>query len=238
MERSASDTSALEGHRTVLLGGTARMYITVACFLLGLLAVMQLRTQTNLARTQAPSLSDQAEVISNLVESNANLRKEITRLENQVDKFGQGSGAELDALIQELQKLRAVTGESDVSGPGVEVWLSRDISVPDMQDLINELRNAGSESIAINSRRIIGQSSVTGGEDAILIDGHPVKAPFVMHAIGDADTLERAIERKGGLVSLLRVNYPGLTVRVTKYEKLILPPRPQHQEFTFTQRAS
>src|SRR3990172_3900638 len=106
MAPSVCGTSAREALETMLRGHPPRLYITAACFLLGLVAALQLRTQTTPARTQAPSLSDQAQVISNLVESSANLRKEVNRLENQVGKFGQGSGAELDALVQELNKLK------------------------------------------------------------------------------------------------------------------------------------
>src|SRR3989304_265448 len=146
----------------MLHGRPVRLYLTFACFLIGLLAVMQLRTQTNLARIQPPSQSDQAQVVSNLVEANSKLGQEISRLENQLAQFGQGSRAEIDALIQEIDQLKILSGEAEASGPGVEVWLSREISVPDMVDLINEVRNSGSEAIAINNLRVINRSSVSG----------------------------------------------------------------------------
>ncbi|TAK37131.1 MAG: DUF881 domain-containing protein [Chloroflexota bacterium] len=200
-----------------------RLYLTLACFLIGLLAVMTLRTQSNLARMQPPSPSDQAQVISNLVDANSNLEQEISRLDNQLAQFGQGARAQAEALMQELGKLKVLSGEAEATGPGVEVWLGREISVPDMVDLINEMRNAGAEAIAVNDLRIITRSSVSGGGANMLIDNQPISAPFVLRALGDPETIERALERKGGLVSLLRVNYPGLTVRVTKYDKLVLP---------------
>ena len=221
----------------MLHGRPVRLYLTFACFLIGLLAVMQLRTQTNLARIQPPSQSDQAQVVSNLVEANSKLGQEISRLENQLAQFGQGSRAEIDALIQEIDQLKILSGEAEASGPGVEVWLSREISVPDMVDLINEVRNSGSEAITINNLRVINRSSVSGDGTSMLIDNQPIHPPFVLQALGDSETIERALERKGGLVSLLSVNYPGLTVRVTKYDKLLLPSYQAQQRMSAAQKA-
>ena len=91
-------------------------------------------------------------MVADLVESNARLREEISALSDQLDELQavEGGGALLQSLVDEVNYLRIVNGQVAVSGPGIEVVIEGDISVLDLHDLINELRNAGAEALALN----------------------------------------------------------------------------------------
>jgi uncharacterized protein YlxW (UPF0749 family) len=58
-----------------------------------------------------------------------------------------------------------VTVDGPIDGPAVE-------------DLINELRNAGAEAIAIDGVRLVAGSVVTGGPGEVAIDGDRLDDPF------------------------------------------------------------
>jgi uncharacterized protein YlxW (UPF0749 family) len=213
------------------------LHTTIVCFVLGALIVVQLRS-TGHAATTALSSSDQASVLTTLVESNAGLRSEIAVLEAQAALLDPSNREESNAALQaELSRLLVVSGHADVGGPGVRVELSGQINPLDLQDLINELRNAGAEAIALNSQRIVVSSVVAREGRDLVLDAVRLSAPYVLQAIGQPDTIEKALLRRGGLVSLLEYAYPGLTITVTKVDGLTLPARKVRETLKFAQPA-
>lgn len=206
-------------------GRSARVYLTAVAIILGFLLVMQLRTQGRIAKSlAAQSATDQATMISNLYESNLNLRQEVDKLRLEMEDYDQAIGqSDLAAMARELAKLRIVNGMSEVTGPGVQLTLSADLKPEDLQDLINELRNAGAEAIGLNGNRVVVKTSVSLVGTTIHLDGNPIGRPYVLVAIGQTDTLERALIRKGGLVTYLQTTYPNATVVVLRRVAITLP---------------
>jgi len=205
---------------------SAQLSLTILCFLLGLLLVAQFRTQQMSGNSLlAASSDDQLVIISSLVENNARLRGEMEALEKQLNEYQQATGrARLEALVEELNKVRIINGLVEVSGFGVEVSLDGPIGVLDVQDLINELRNAGAEALTINGERLTLYSVIASTEDGVMtINGTQLSRPYILQAIGDAETMETALLRGGGLIATLTRNYEGLIVGVIKRERMVLP---------------
>jgi uncharacterized protein YlxW (UPF0749 family) len=205
--------------------GSAHIVLTVVCLIFGVLLMTQFRTQGKIAKSlQAESSTDQAQIISNLYEANLNLRKEVGVLETQLrlsdENSAQSRAAELSA---DLQKFRIVNGAAPAVGPGIELTIEADVRREDVQDLINELRNAGAEALSLNGMRVTFRSAVTTDRGAVVVDGQRLIAPYVFSAVGAPDTLERALTRKGGLVSYLQTTYPEGKIGVAKADKLTLP---------------
>jgi uncharacterized protein YlxW (UPF0749 family) len=73
-----------------------------------------------------------------------------------------------------------------------------------VNDLIYELRNAGAEAIAVDDIRITASSVAVLGTGAIEIDGVPIGQQFSISAVGSPDGLRAAIERPGGILTLLQ----------------------------------
>ena len=220
---------------------TSWLAVTTVCFLVGLLAVMQFRAQTQSrlrAAEQALNPPDQAQVISNLVEANTNLRRQVQTLEGRVEAYETQAGEnDLEILVAELNRMKLVNGLIEASGPGIRIEVTGRITTQDMQDLINELCNAGSEGIAINERRVVANSIVARQGEELALDGATLTSPYVLRAVGHPETLERAVERKGGLVPLLRYNNPHLTIQVATHDKLILPVYEGDRKFVLAQSA-
>jgi len=205
---------------------SAQLLLTIVCFILGLLLVAQFRTQRMTSRPLlSASSADQLAMISSLVENNARLREEMEALEEQLSEYQQATGrAMLGALVQELNKIRIINGLVEVSGAGVEVTIDGPIGVVDIQDLINELRNAGAEALTINGERLTLYSVIASTEDGVMIvNGMKPSRPYILQAIGQPETLETALLRRGGLIATLERNYDGLAVSVIKRERMVLP---------------
>lgn len=215
---------------------SAQLLLTIVCFILGLLLVAQFRTQRMTSRPLlSASSADQLAMISSLVENNARLREEMEALEEQLSEYQQATGrAMLGALVQELNKIRIINGLVEVSGAGVEVTIDGPIGVVDIQDLINELRNAGAEALTINGERLTLYSVIASTEDGVMIvNGMKPSRPYILQAIGQPETLETALLRRGGLIATLERNYDGLAVSVIRRERMVLPVYKGAIEFVY-----
>jgi len=207
--------------------------LAVVCLGLGLLLAAQLRTQQVARQSGRPD--DWEFVVADLVDSNARLREEVAVLRGQLDELQavEGGGALLQSFVNEVNYLRVVNGRVAVSGPGIEVVISGPLSVLDLHDLINELRNAGAEALALNGWRIVAWSAISTDGQHVTVDGQPVISPYRLQAIGDPHTLKVALLRSGGLVDLIQQFSEGVTIRTEAVDKLTLPVYEQPFQFAY-----
>jgi uncharacterized protein YlxW (UPF0749 family) len=212
---------------------TSYAALVALCTGLGLLLVVQLHTQV--AVREAVRQQDWAFAVADLVDSNAQLRAEIAVLQAEVTGLQdvEQSGPILQSLVDEVNYLRIANGLVAVSGPGVEIDVSGPISLLDLWDLINELRNAGAEGLALNGRRIVAWSAITTDGQSLIVDGELIDAPYQLRAVGDVPTLEGALLRPGGLVSLLDQEKNETSVAVRRKDRLTLPIYGRPVEFKY-----
>jgi uncharacterized protein YlxW (UPF0749 family) len=201
----------------------SQLPIAVLCLVVGVLVAAQFRAERLLARSDVPSsVTDQATYISQLYESTTQLRQQAGQLTDEVRQYqssGSNGKSNLDSLVRDLQNLRMANGEVEATGPGVTVSVEGDLTVFELQDLVNELRNASAEAIAVNDVRVVTRSAVITDEAGrILIDRQPVARPYTLEAIGEPDTLLHALQRKGGLIALLQARNAALQITVAKHD--------------------
>jgi len=188
----------------------------------GVLTVAQLRVQRRL-RVAGYDRDEQAVLLSELVDANRRLRAEIDLLTAQQSAYADESrGAILEDLVAELNRVRMLNGAIGVSGPGIELLIDGPMSALDLQDIVNELRNAGAEALALNGHRLVGNSVFVVEDRGLVVDGQPVRRPYRLEAIGDPDTMETALLRPGGLVSLFERMYSNPVVQSTQRTRLVL----------------
>jgi len=90
--------------------------------------------------------------------------------------------------------LREVNGEAPVHGPGLHIRIQGTIMDFELQDALNNLRNAGAEAIALNGQRIISSTPVQSRGNSLLINGHAVSSPLSLLVIGDPEQLGPAAD--------------------------------------------
>jgi uncharacterized protein YlxW (UPF0749 family) len=214
-----------------------RLTLTAFCLALGLLFVVQLRSPTEVRQVFQSEDWDRAVV--DLIDNNARLRDEIEDLEAQLARLGQtgSSTSVVESLVDEANHLRMANGLLEVSGPGIEVEASGPVTVLDLHDLINELRNAGAEALALNGRRLVAWSSISTDGVQVTVDSYLIQSPYRLEAIGDPASLQTALLRPGGLVELMERLNQRITIAVRIRDEVTLAVYDQPVVLVYTEPA-
>ncbi len=193
----------------------SQLTIAAVAFLLGLLVVVQLRTQTGGSALQNQSAQDLTTLVGSLNTRNDQLRSEVGNLTNQLDELraDRANGAtSVEQIESELARIRAWAGVDPVSGRGVTIVVMGAIDAPAVDGLLNELRNAGAEAIAIENTRVVPGTTVGGVPGSLDIDGLLLRDPFTIRAIGRPETLVGSLTRPGGIIAQLAATSPTATI--------------------------
>lgn len=186
--------------------------ISSICLVLGFIVVRQFYLQQKVNKVSQPEEGNAiAMEVAELIKNNDELQAEIDDLTGQKDILFSSAAnqqAANETIEKNLDKYRIILGQTKVEGTGVEIIFDDKVDSTQIIDLINALKNIGAEAIAINHQRLNQKSSV---EDGIF---YP---PSRVEAIGDANVLEEALKRKGGIVEQIG------TGTVQKHDRIILP---------------
>ena len=208
----------------------SRMALILVSFLLGLGLVAQMRGRRGQV-VEVPS-EEQAALIGSLVVANADLRREVQKLEGERQAYDKASQrAVIPQMVEELGRMRIINGTVEVAGGGVQVTVGAGVNVVDLQDLLNEIRNVGAEAICLNGVRLTIRSALVADQAGILVDGRRIEPPFVFEAVGEPATMANALNRRGGVLDLLRGTYEGLELEVETVPLLVLPAVRQEKDF-------
>jgi uncharacterized protein YlxW (UPF0749 family) len=103
-----------------------------------------------------------------------------------------------------VEELEILAGLVAVKGPGVAVRITDpagEFGFELLLDLVQELRDAGAEAIAVNGRRIGARTAFASTRRGTLtVDGQEVAEPYEVLAIGDPATMEVGLRIPGGAV--------------------------------------
>lgn len=202
--------------------------IALVCVILGIMLAVQFRT------TQDIRSSVQYQRAEDLTQRLMQVEKERTALEDQVRDLRQDPDGDTTAKDLELIKIRA--GLVPLQGTGIIITMDDTkpttpsgsknpnlylIKDEDILKILNELRVAGAEAIAINNQRLIASSEVRTAGSFISINNRNFAAPFEIKAIGDPVALENALKIRGGVIETIQ--FWGIQVVVKQSTTVELP---------------
>ncbi len=128
---------------------------------------------------------------------------------------------------QQLNQAQFLAGMTSVQGPGVIVTLT-DSNKPfpgglpallmppniihdgDINLVVNELKAAGAEAVAVNDQRLVATSSIRCVGPVVNVNNVSQAPPFVIKAIGDPKTLVAAMTLPGGVGTQLKAFDPAM----------------------------
>lgn len=248
------DNDADDDTRPVPPGGTRRLwkvlrprnrraeYVTAAlCVAFGFALAVQVAQSTG---DQLASLrqDELVRLLDEVTQRGEQLDAEVANLTRVRDDLRSADGQ--DRAARELAEQRAeyegiLSGRLPAEGPGVVVEIQAGpgtVSAANMFNMLEELRNAGVEAQQVNDVRIVTSSHFEETVDErprILLDGRLLEPPYTWVAIGDPETVDRALEIPGGALPTLRD--AGASAEVTRRDHVVVdatrtPADPQHAE--------
>ena len=202
--------------------------VTIVALFLGVLAVTQIAAQDVYSRSlQLETPSSLTTLIANLSERNNAIKDEILDLRHRTDTareaIASGKGSLTEAERQ-LSQLRVFAGMSATSGAGITVRVEGTFDERALSDLVNELRNAGAEAIAVNTVRVGPRSWFGATADrALTVDSVAVRGPWQVRAVGAPEVMYVAMTRTGGIIGQFELIYKGTRFDVSRESALDLP---------------
>lgn len=202
--------------------------VGIVAMVLSMLLVMQLKTglkmRANLPTRQIPELvkmfNSQKMLISKLEQENAYLRQQLKEYDQDREVIRLKMAAGLIPLVG--KGLRITLGDSERELKDYEDPMFYVVHYDQLELLVNELRAAGAEAIAVNGNRIAHSSGFSCAGSTILIDTKRLAPPYVIEAIGDPDNLKNALMMPGGFVEQQILSF-NLKFIVEKVDRLVIP---------------
>lgn len=168
---------------------------SVVCFFLGIIIISQFFSGKEYKKIIEEDGSGVIALeVAKLTKTNADLRNEVSKLTVDLENYknsAESRKASHDQYLSDLSRLDRINGEVAYTGKGIVVDVDGKLSTPQIVDLVNAIKNVGSESISVNDIRIVINSELSqfGGSDR-----------YEIKVIGDDGLLKSALERKGGII--------------------------------------
>jgi uncharacterized protein YlxW (UPF0749 family) len=208
-----------------MLRPRSQLALMAVAIALGFLVVLQIRAQNGGSDLASRSPQELTVIVANLNTRNDQLRTEIAGLEQEFGdlRTAQSRGqTSVEQVREDLSRILAWSGQLPVAGRGVQIRIDGPIHAGSVDDLLNELRNAGAEAIAISGVRDVPGVVVGGDPGALTIDGKPTGGSLEIDAIGDPGALGGTLTRTGGLVAQLGATEPGAAISVEPADRIAI----------------
>jgi uncharacterized protein YlxW (UPF0749 family) len=200
--------------------------IAVVMAILGILVVVQLRTQQADPGLGTLTAQELTLLVANLNTRNEQLRSEVGSLDRELAALSadQARGdSSVQQIRRDLDRIRAWAGLEALSGRGIRITVAGPVDGAAVEEVLNELRNAGAEAIAVGGIRVVSGTVVAGGAGAIGVENEALADPFEILAIGSPETLTGTLTRIGGVISLLAATHPDATLIVSPTDSVSIP---------------
>ncbi|QEH93175.1 DUF881 domain-containing protein [Dermacoccus abyssi] len=223
-----SDATPDDGHeapaqpwRRYAFGGPRSLAggLTAAVLALGLgFAVMTQVQQNEKSGLDNLSQADLVALLGNVNDQSARLEKELDDLTTSKEQLARGGDRAAVADAQKrLDQLAILNGTVQVKGPGIIIEVDSaggDVTAANILDAVQELRDAGAESIDVGGNRIVASSWFTDVDGRPSVEGRSLPEKFTISAIGDPHTMSTAMAIPGGVTDTL--TQAGARVKVSE----------------------
>lgn len=205
--------------------------LTIVCLILGIVIAMQYRSvkiNNSLAVYEQQRSSDLISDLLRETENNEQLSKRIEELQAELEELRSGTSNDADyiqSMKKSIQELQILAGKKTVKGKGVIVTIdsqgSAQVEDSNILAVLNELRAADVQALAVNDERIIATSEVRRAGSYMTVNGRKLLPPYIIKAIADPVKLENSLKIMHGIVDILK--YYDLKVEVKQDENIIIP---------------
>ena len=206
----------------------SRAALAVVALLVGFLLAVQATRDPGLARLAAERPEDLTRILADLGEEADQLTRQVADLRIKLSRYRSAAGSSELALRdarRTLDDLRVLAGIVPVRGPGVVISIEdpdSDVGWEAILDLVQELRDAGAEAIAIDDVRVIASTWFGPADGGLAVEGQSVASPYEFAAIGPPEELAEAMLLPGGPLTVIEAG-AGVGVDLRTADDLLLP---------------
>jgi uncharacterized protein YlxW (UPF0749 family) len=206
---------------------------------MALFAALVVTAAVQTSRNSASDEQQRRELVGQVDQARSQVdsdRTQLLSLQRQVRQLQSRqlhSDTSAQGILNTLNLLGVKAGTVPVRGPGVRVVADdapgaesarNEVLDSDLQKLVNGLWEAGAEAISLNGQRLTNLSTIRLAGNAITVNAHSLRRPYVVEAIGNKDTLPaRFAETSSGQAWLDLQREVGLQLKITPVSSLRLP---------------
>jgi uncharacterized protein YlxW (UPF0749 family) len=224
----------------VARGWAMRAAVALACGILGFVMVAQVRATEGIGeRLEIEREEDLARILSDLTAESDRLQTEITDLRLLLIEYENSQESDelaLRNLQRRLADMQILAGIVPAEGEGVQFTIEDprgQVTQDLLVDVVQELRDAGAEAIAVNGVRLIASSAFTTRNNRLLADGQPLEPPYRFAAVGPSETMAAALAIPGGAIDTLERTFADVSTSVEALGQLVVPERSEAVPFVF-----
>lgn len=220
-------------------------YFILSLFL-GVLLIIQMKspiqynTYTSfVSREIISQINKEKKDMYDLEDKLSSLNRQYTKLQKQYEKENMGLKGEEK---QKYENYRISLGIEKVSGEGIIIKLEpRDANKNIAFDiesnrillkLVNNIKKAGGEVIAVNNQVLTANSEITLAGNHININSVPISQPYEIKAIGNEKALYRYFMEKDYLLNSLEKNF-DIKTELSKSRKISISSLSGQKEFEY-----
>lgn len=222
---------------------SSKILAFIASLVVGFLIVINMKLGTLPVSKQlsAKEYKDAIDERNKLFKELETLRNEKYATKEKINSYTHDEGKDekiVEDMLSQLNDYGMVTGLSAVKGPGVVIkiedgdyntreeteweYLSKILHNTDAAMILNEIRLAGAEAIALKNHRIISSTAIQcDGPFLKLEDYSQEYAPFYFYVIGDPEQLNLKLTQEGSFLNKLILR--KLKVEIEVKDEIVIP---------------
>jgi len=226
---------------------SSQIVVAIVCCILGFMVAYQFKMLTKYQKKQVDNKSASDITVENEMykKEKTEMQKKIDELQGQIKKYEETAVNSTESnkeILNELERTRILIGSTDVEGPGLKIYIKpstnnilgnnvegKKITDQDLVLLVNELRFAGAEAIAINNNRVTSRTGIklSGGANSfIMLDGQrkiSQDEQIVILAIGNKELLSGGINFRDALNFIEAYREGQCEIKIEKSDKVSIP---------------
>jgi len=203
---------------------------------MGLVIMAQFRTVPDIITNPETPVLSLKETRHILYQEQEDLQAEIQNLNEQNEALSNDikkSNVSTESL-KELEKEKALAGQTKVSGDGVIITLDDSpldraneesiVHAADIRDVINYLWASEAEAISINDQRVVFTTSIDCVVNTILVNNTKISNPFIIKAIGNIDKIKTIMNSQMNLSDIKNRAKNGLIFEFSYKKNITIEP--------------
>jgi len=186
----------------------AQLIIGVLAFALGLAFISVVHNNHGSLSLASATTAELVQILDGVTAERDRLQADIADLQQTRNDLlsGQTSQALADAKTR-AEQYAILAGTAKVRGPGILVTVQDATNAIDsstLLDAVQELRDAGAESIQIGSVRVIASTWFSNVQTGVSVSGTTLVSPYRILVIGNPQTLQTALRIPGGFLESVK----------------------------------